>query len=74
MGHYIEIPTSCVCLQIGVGICVVHAADAVGTGKVNCYNCIVRLHSIPIYRDTIDQGSYHSLTTPDIAGWKTLSG
>ena len=31
----------------GVSICAVSTADTVATGKVNCYNFIVRLHSLP---------------------------
>ena len=32
MGHYIGIHTSCVCFQIGVGICTVPMADVVMSG------------------------------------------
>jgi len=34
-------------LQIGAGICAVRTADAVATGEVSCYYCIVRLRSNP---------------------------
>ena len=36
----------CIRLQIGAGICEVITADAVTTGKVNCYICLVRFRSI----------------------------
>ena len=39
-----------------VGICAVLTADAVATGEVNCCNCIVRLHSLPSFTETIRQG------------------
>ena len=38
-------------LQIGVCICAVSTADAVATGEVNCYNCIIRLCTIQVYGD-----------------------
>ena len=56
MGHYIWIPTSGICLQIGVGVCTVPTADTVETGEVNCYNFIVRRHSLPQFVETISQG------------------
>jgi len=41
------IPTSRVsCLQIEASICAVLTADAVATGKVNCYHFILRLCSL----------------------------
>ena len=36
-GHYFGIPTSPICLQIGVGICTVLTADKVATSEVNNY-------------------------------------
>ena len=43
IGHYIEIPTSCIHRQIGAGICAVRTVETVATGKVNCYNYIFHL-------------------------------
>ena len=34
----------------------VPTADAVATGEVSCYNCIVRLRSLPRFTETIGQG------------------
>ena len=48
---------SCIRLQIGAGICAVPTADAVVTGEVSCYNCIVRLRSVPNCREAISQGN-----------------
>jgi len=44
-------------LQIfGAGISSVPMSDAVATGEVNCYNCLVRFRSLPSFADTICQG------------------
>jgi len=43
----------CICFQIGAGICAVATADTVATDKVNCYNCIVYLCSLPRVVETI---------------------
>jgi len=40
---------SCIHLQIGVGIGAFPTADAVATGKVNCYNFIGRLRPLPLF-------------------------
>ena len=49
---------SCIRLQIGAGICAVPAADAVVTGEVIFYNCVVQLRLLPCFTETIGQGSF----------------
>ena len=53
MGHitYLDSHQSCIRLQIGAAICAVLTVDAVATGEVNYYNCIVRLRPLPIFSD-----------------------
>jgi len=48
-------PVMYICLQIGACICAGPTSDAVATGEVNCYNCIVLLGSIPSFEETIGQ-------------------
>ena len=59
MSRYIGIPTSRVSVfklcQVFV-LFPVPTADTVAAGKVNCYNYIVRFHSIPSFREMIGQG------------------
>ena len=57
-------------VNLGAGICAVAKVDAVATGEVNCYNCIVRLGSVPSFTEAISQGyiNVHSVTTPYILG------
>ena len=56
--------------SVGAGICAVPTADAVVTGKVNCYNCIVRFSSVPSFIEAISQGyiRVHRVTTPNVLG------
>ena len=43
-------------LQIRSGICAVLTADAVATGEINCYYCMVWLRPIPNFTETTSQG------------------
>ena len=68
MGHYIVIPTSHVFVfKFGVGVCFVPTTDAVKTGNVNCYNCLVGLCSLPRF-EMISQGHVVECNTPGLRG------
>ena len=57
MGHYMVFPASCESdLKLG-------RVFAVATGQVNCYNCTVRLLSIPALRRRSVRGSSVASTT-----------
>ena len=48
-------PVMYIRLQIRVDICVATQADAVTNGDVNCYNCVVRLRSLPRFTETLGE-------------------
>ena len=56
------IPTSRVS-RLQIEICAVSTADAIATGEVNCYNCIVRCRR---FTETIGQG-YYSAVQPHLS-------
>ena len=62
---------SCICLQVVAGISAVPTADAVVTDEVNCYNCVVRLRSLPNSKAIIDKGivAYHKGHIACEDGW-----
>ena len=55
MGDFSEWDSNhlCIGLQIAADICAVPTVDAVATGEDNCYNCIVRFHSLRRFAETI---------------------
>ena len=55
---------SCICLQIKEVIYNVLTADTVVTGKVNYYNCVVHLCSLPWLVEVISQGYNNTAQQP----------
>ena len=60
-----------------IEICAVPMTDAIATGEVNCYNCIVRCRSIRRFTETISQGYYSAaqphLSCEDMGMWTVAS-
>ena len=77
MDHYIRIHTnhqSIISLQNWASVCAVPTVDAVATDEVNCYNCIVRLRSLPRFAETHSQGyNCAAQRPPSVRGWLHVS-